>query len=165
MADDVLKDLIGTETSRSVITVERGHLGLFADAVKDGNAIYRDPRAAAAAGLDGIPAPPTYPFAMDNFGKFPELQPEDGGATNALMLALGPLLGKGGLILHGEQSFAYTRPVYAGDVLEGKGTIVDAYRKESKGKTMTFIVVETEWTDQETGEAVCTSTMNLIHRI
>ena len=53
----------------------------------------------------------------------------------------------------------------AGDVLEGRGTVVDAYRKESKGKVMTFVVVETAWSDQATGEPVCTSRMNIIHRI
>ena len=50
-------------------------------------------------------------------------------------------------------------------MLEGNGTVVDAYEKESKGKTMTFVVVETAWTDQATGELVCTSRMNIIHRI
>jgi hypothetical protein len=38
----------------------------------------------------------------------------------------------------------------AGDVLAGDARIIDAYRKESKGKTMTFIVVETVWTDERT---------------
>ena len=50
-------------------------------------------------------------------------------------------------------------------MLEGNGTVVDAYEKESKGKTMTFVVVETAWTDRATGELVCTSRMNIIHRI
>ena len=43
--------------------------------------------------------------------------------------------------------------------------MVDAYQKESKGKTMTFVVVETAWSEQATGEPVCTSRMNIIHRI
>jgi hypothetical protein len=49
--------------------------------------------------------------------------------------------------------------------LEGKGLVVDAYQKESKGKTMTFVVVETAWSDIATGEPVCTSRMNIIHRV
>jgi hypothetical protein len=59
----------------------------------------------------------------------------------------------------------YPRPVIAGDVLLGDGKVVDAYQKESKGKTMTFVVVETVWTEQSTGKPVCTSRMNVIHRI
>ena len=165
MTDDDLSTIIGTPTSTTVVTVERGQLAEFAAAVKDSSPEYRDPRAAAAVGLAGIPAPPTYPFVMGNFGAFPELQTGDAPKGNPMGAVLGPLMAKGGLILHGEQEFTYHRPVYAGDVLEGRGTVVDAYRKESKGKVMTFVVVETAWSDQATGEPVCTSRMNIIHRI
>jgi N-terminal half of MaoC dehydratase len=165
MVDDMLKEIIGKQTGKSVVTVERGHLATFARAVKDESADYRDPRAATARGLTGIPAPPTYPIVMDNFGVYPELQPADAPSGNPVMDAIGPLLAKGGLILHGEQEFTYHRPIFAGDVLVGEGKVANAYQKESKGKTMTFVVVETSWTDQATGEPVCTSRMNLIHRI
>ena len=80
------------------------------------------------------------------------------------MVALAPLLAQGGLILHGEQSFSYHRAVQVGDVLKGHGTIVDAYRKESKGKTMTFVVTETLWSDAETGDPVVSARFNVIHR-
>ncbi|HWF20873.1 MAG TPA: MaoC family dehydratase N-terminal domain-containing protein [Acidimicrobiales bacterium] len=163
MTDDVLDAIVGTPTGKAVVTVERGHVAAFADAVKDGSAAYRDPSAAAALGLPGIPAPPTYPFVMENFGRYPELQPADAGSQ--VGAAIAPLLAGGGLILHGEQAFSYHRPVFAGDVLEGNGSVVDAYRKESKGRTMTFVVIETVWTDRATGEPVCTSTMNFIHRV
>ncbi len=165
MADDDLSTIIGTPTGTTVVTVERGHLAEFASAVKDPSPVYRDVRAATAAGLPGIPAPPTYPFVMGNFGAYPELQPDDAPTGNPMGAVLGPLMTRGGLILHGEQEFTYHRPVFAGDVLEGRGTVVDAYRKESKGKTMTFVVVETAWSDQASGEPVCTSRMNIIHRI
>ena len=71
MASDVLKSIIGKPTGTTVVAVERGQLALFAHAVKDDSPIYRDPRAAAAAGLPGIPAPPTYPFVMEGFGATP----------------------------------------------------------------------------------------------
>lgn len=165
MADEILSTIIGTPTGTTVVTVERGQLALFAEAVKDPDPAYRDPRAAADAGLPGIPAPPTYPFVMGNFGVYPELQPADAPTGNPMGAVLGPLMAKGGLILHGEQEFTYHRPVFAGDILEGLGTVVDAYRKESKGKIMTFVVVETAWSEQATGEQVCTSRMNIIHRV
>ncbi len=165
MADDILTTIIGKPTGTTVVTVERGQLALFADAVKDPSPVYRDSRAAAEAGLAGIPAPPTYPFVMGSFGAYPELQTAEAPSDNPMFELLGPLMAKGGLILHGEQEFTYHRPVLAGDVLVGEGTVVDAYQKESKGKTMTFIVVETAWSEQATGAPVCTSRMNLIHRI
>ena len=164
MADDTLHELIGTPAGRSVITVERGQLARFADAMKDSSPVYRDPRAAAAAGLAGVPAPPTYPFVMSNFGRYPELQLDDEAPGSPVAKALGPLIAKGGLILHGEQEFTYHRPVFAGDVLVGEGTVVDAYQKESKGHTMTFVVVETVWRERDSGEEVCSSRMNVIHR-
>ncbi len=164
MADDVLSQIIGKPTGTTVVTVERGQVALFASAVKDESPIYRDPRAAAAAGLPGIPAPPTYPFVMGNFGAYPELQTADAPTGNPMAEVLGPLMANGGLILHGEQEFTYHRSVLAGDVLVGRGQVVDAYQKESKGKTMTFVVVETAWSEQGSGDAVCTSRMNIIHR-
>ncbi len=165
MAEDILSTIIGKPTGTTVVTVERGQLALFATAVKDDSPAYRDPRAAGDAGLAGIPAPPTYPFVMEHFGAYPELQPGEPVAGNPMGEVLGPLMAKGGIILHGEQEFTYHRPVFAGDVLVGDGTVVDAYQKESKGKTMTFVVVETAWSDRSTGEPVCTSRMNIIHRV
>jgi acyl dehydratase len=162
--DEVLKKIIGKPTGTTVVAVERGQLGLFAQAVKDHSPVYRDLRAAEAAGLAGIPAPPTYPFVMGNFGAYPELQTEEAPTGNPMAEVLGPLMANGGLILHGEQEFTYHRPVLAGDVLVGRGTVADAYRKESKGRTMTFVVVETEWRERDTGAPVCTSRMNIIHR-
>jgi acyl dehydratase len=162
--DDVLKKIIGKSTGTTVVTVERGQLSLFAQAVKDENPVYSDLRAAESAGLAGIPAPPTYPFVMGNFGAYPELQTVDAPVGNPMAEVLGPLMAGGGLILHGEQEFTYRRPVVAGDVLVGKGSVADAYRKESKGRTMTFVVVETEWTERDSGAPVCSSRMNIIHR-
>ena len=166
MADEeILKSIIGKPTGSTRVVVERGPVTTFAKAVKEDSPVYRTPDAAAAAGFSAIPAPPTFPFVMEHFGAFPELQPE-GAATggNPVMTAIRPLLEKGGLILHGEQAFTYHRPVLVGDVLLGEGMIVDAYQKESKGKTMTFVVSETVWKDDRTGEPVVTSRMNLIHR-
>jgi acyl dehydratase len=162
--EELLKSVIGKPTGRSTVVVERGPVAFFASTVGEKSPVYRDPQAAAAAGLAGIPAPPTFPIAMESWGKFAELQPEGGTVLSPLATVIGPLMSGGGLILHGEQEFVYHRPVMVGDVLEGDGKVVDAYQKESKGKTMTFLVTETEWTDKETGEPVVTTRFNVIHR-
>ena len=163
--EEVLKEIIGQPIGSSKVVVERGPVQHFADAVLSTSPIYHDPEAAKRAGFDSIPAPPTWPFAMEFSGKFAEIQPPDPTAgASPLAKAIGPLMAKGGLILHGEQEFIYHRPVMVGDVLVGEGKIVDAYQKESKGRTMSFIVQETNWTDEETGEPVVTARFNLIHR-
>ncbi|MGH9029700.1 MAG: MaoC family dehydratase N-terminal domain-containing protein [Acidimicrobiales bacterium] len=161
---DSLKSVIGKPMSKSRVVVERGAVANFATAVCDPDTVYRDPQAAAEAGFDRIPVPPTFPFAMTNWGEFPEMQFADRPTGNPMGEVIGPLMSKGGLILHGEQEFQYHRPVLVGDVLVGEGTVVDAYAKESKGKTMTFIVTETVWKDDSTGEPVVTTRFNLIHR-
>jgi hypothetical protein len=146
-SDEVLKGIIGKSTGTS-----------------SASPIYHDPSAAKAAGFDAIPAPPTWPFVMEFSGRFPELQVGDTPSPHPLATVLGPLMASGALLLHGEQEFIYHRPVVVGDVLVGKGSIVDAYRKESKGKTMTFVVSETNWSDEATGEPVVTVRYNTICR-
>ena len=162
--EDVLKGIIGQPTGKAKVVVERGPVTHFADAVFSTSPIYRNPEAAREAGFDAIPAPPTWPFAMEFAGKFEEIQPADAPTGSPLMTAVGPLMAKGGLILHGEEEFLYHRPVEVGDVLIGDGVISDVYQKESKGRTMTFICSETTWTEESTGEPVVTARMNLIHR-
>ena len=41
------------------------------------------------------------------------------------------------------------RPIVVGDVLTGEGKVVDLYEKESKGRTMTFLVVEDQYRDEQ----------------
>jgi len=157
--------VIGKPTSHTVNAVERATVANFARAVKDDNPIYHDADAAKAAGFSGVPAPPTFTFTGGYWGGYSDLQR---GVTkiegNPMFEIIGKLMAKGGLVLHGEQEFVYHRPVVAGDVLEGVGTCVDAYEKESKGKVMTFVVSETVWSDKKTGEPVVTERFNLIHR-
>jgi acyl dehydratase len=162
--EEILKGVIGKPTGTSKVVVERGPVGHFAAAVRSTNPIYHDPRAAEAAGFDAIPAPPTWPFVMEFSGKFTEMQPGDAPSPHPLTTVLGPLLAGGALLLHGEQEFIYHRPVMVGDVLVGEGSIVNAYQKESKGKTMTFVVSEMNWRDEKTGEPVATVRNNLICR-
>ena len=157
-------DYIGKPIPPQTVVIERGPVTNFARAVKDESPVYADPRAAQAAGFTGIPAPPTYDFAMHHWGQFPEVQPEGAGTPHPMVEAMGELLANGGLILHGEQDFVYHQPLVVGATLTSQGTVTDIYEKQSSsGKTMTFIVTETQWRDAS-GDPVVTSTMTIIHR-
>lgn len=157
--------VIGKPTGAFKVTVERGPVTNFARAVLDESPVYESPDAAKAAGFDAIPAPPTFSFAAQHWGKFPEDQPPDPTeGDNPMRTVMSELFAKGGLVLHGEQEFEYHRPLLVGDVLVGEGTITDLYEKESKGKTMTFLVTETVWRDEQSNEPVVTERFNLIHR-
>jgi N-terminal half of MaoC dehydratase len=162
--EEALKGVIGKPTGTSKVVVERGPVQHFASAVRSTSPIYHDPQAARDAGFEAIPTPPTWPFVMEFSGKFGEMQSGEAPSPHPLSTVLGPLLAAGGLLLHGEQEFIYHRPVLVGDVLVGEGSIVDAYQKESKGKTMTFLVSEMNWKDDVTGEPVVTVRNNLIVR-
>jgi acyl dehydratase len=132
--------------------------------VTDPNPVYADPAAAEEAGFDAIPAPPTFTFAAAHWGAFTEDQPEDPtGGSNPMAEVMGRLMADGGLILHGEQEFTYHRPVVVGDTLHHEGEVVDLYTKESGDRTMTFLVIENRFTDDD-GAPVVTERFNLIHR-
>jgi len=160
-----IKDYIGRPTGAGKVHVERGAVARFAAAVTDENPLYHNLEAAQAAGLDAPPLPPTWTFAAQYLGTRPEDRVEDptGGEGNPMHRIMSELMATGGLILHGEQEFRYHKTAVCGDVLHWSGKITDIYTKESKGKTMTFIVMETEFRD-DTGEPVVTEFFNLIHR-
>jgi acyl dehydratase len=119
--------------------VERGKIREFAAAVGDPNPVYRDPAAAAAAGLPGIPAPPTL---LRTFLYEPQTSAEALGVKDW------------SFIVHGEQEFEYFAPVVAGDVLTGTQRILSVTEKESRraGK-LSIGVIETVFHNQR-GEKV-----------
>ncbi|MBM4243375.1 MAG: MaoC family dehydratase [Deltaproteobacteria bacterium] len=158
-------DYKGAPMSAHTIHVERGAASRFAAAVTDTNPVYHDLRAAREAGFDGIPVPPTWTFASPFLGAWAEDQPADptGGKGNPMMSIMSDLMKSGGIVLHGEQEFVYHQPVQSGDVLTSFGRINDIYTKESGGKVMTFVVMETVFKN-ENGEPVVTEIFNLIHR-
>lgn len=165
MGDIDFESYIGQPTTAGVITVERATVSAFAASVLDTNPVYRNRDAATAAGFDDIPAPPTYFFsAGPNWGRWAEEQPDDPtGGKNPMAEVMGALMSQGGLILHGEQEFTYHRPAVVGEKLHEEGVVKDIYQKQSGERTMTFMVIETRFTDSD-GNPVVTSTMNLLHR-
>lgn len=158
-------EYIGMSTSRGTLVVERAPVTAFAAAVTDDDPIYRNADAAHDAGFADIPAPPTFGFSIQNWGKWQELQPA--GATpqrQPMHEVMGSLMAKGGMVLHGEQSFTYHQPLTVGMRLDYEGVVTDIYAKQSGDRTMTFMVIEDTYRDAGSGDLVLTSVMNLIHR-
>ena len=158
-------EVVGLPTGKATIDIERGPISQFATSVTDTNPIYRDRSAATKAGFDHIPVPPTYFFSGATFwGAFPEEQPADANpGRNPTMEVIGKLMANGGIVLHGEQEFTYHQPIVVGDRIQSEGKVVDLYEKPAGDKTMTFLVTENEYRNQD-GELVLTARMNLIHR-
>jgi hypothetical protein len=151
--------VIGRQTGAWRVALDRSVLANFAAAVGDTSDAYR--RADA-------PAPPTFTFAAPFWSRLStEEQPPDPTAVsgNPMHSIMGELHGNGALVLHGEQEFEYHRTPVAGDVLDGVQTITDIYEKSSETADMTFIVMETQWTDSRDGSPVVTERFNLIARL
>ena len=133
-----LQAMVGT----SVVTVdgfevEGCKVEEFARAVKDDNPAHRSQEAAEAQGFDRVPAPLTYA----RVSSFPRYRVVDGRGID---------LGfRREYSIHGEQSYEFERPLEVGDVLTGTTTLTDVYQREgSRGGTMTFAVLETEYRDE-----------------
>lgn len=157
--------LVGTPIPPVVVQLEQSTVALFAKACKDENPVYQSETASRAAGLLGVPVPPTYPFVVQNLNAFPDLQPPfDAVDYPGVGAALDLLKAEGGLILHGEQEFIYHRQATVGQTLIGTGRIADISTKQgAHGVVMTFIKSQTDYADDK-GEPVVTSIMTVIHR-
>lgn len=158
-------DLVDQPLPPQTVVVERGPVGFLARAVTDTSPVFQDARAAAAAGFDAVPAPPTFAFVMAHQGAWPELQPDGATSEHPLRHVIAELMTGGGMILHGGQAFTYHRPILVGDRLTATGRIADVTVKDrGDGRRMTVVVAETDWHDAA-GQPVVTSSMTLIHRI
>jgi acyl dehydratase len=151
-------ELVGTPLASAVVTVERGPAQGFATAVIDDNPVYQSPVAAAACGLDGIPIPPTYLFAVANWGAFREQQPRAATGSASLVELIAMLRnGRQGVILHGEQEFIYYTPIRVGDTLHVDGYVEHVEDKPGRDDRpgMTVMVVRTDY--RNTSEKLLTT--------
>lgn len=126
--------------------VSREKIREFADAVGDPNPVYRDPQAAGAQGYPGVIAPPTFPIVLS-------YQAAGAAITD-------PELGLDfSRVVHGEQRFAYQRPIVAGDVLTVT-TVIEAIRSVA-GNDLITLRGDLATLD---GEIVCSSYTMLVAR-
>jgi acyl dehydratase len=123
---------VGVVSEPRTVEIEKGFLKFFAKATGESNPIYFDEEAARAAGHPAIPAPPTYLFSLA-LGA-PAKRGEVLDVENGIGVDMRH-------ILHGEQKFAYHRPVHAGDRLTLTTTTSDIYSK--KGGALDFVVQDT----------------------
>jgi acyl dehydratase len=114
--------------------VEPGRLRYFLDTLGERNPLYRDAKAAEAAGYAGVPIPPTYLFCLEMM---------DAERPFEFLEALNIDLAR---VLHGEQRFTYHAPVTVGDTLTFESRVTDVADK--KGGALTLVIVETKVTNQ-----------------
>lgn len=126
--------------------VGREKIREFATAIGDNNPAYHDLAAAQSLGHPDLVAPPTFAFAV---------------TFKALPLAMAkPDLGLDySRVVHGSQSFEYTRPIYAGDELVADAVVEDI-RIAGKNELM-IIALNVKTTS---GEQVVRTTSTIVSR-
>jgi acyl dehydratase len=141
------RDLIGrTYPPTEPYEVSRVKIAEFASAIGDLNPLYRDRGAAQGAGHRDVLAPPTFPIVISMAGSGQAVM-DPGLEVNYAM------------IVHGEQRFEYSRPLYAGDVVTCRTTISGIRQARSN----VLLTTETEIQTVE-GEHVCTAYSTLVER-
>jgi acyl dehydratase len=140
-------ELVGTRLAPERVVIERGPVTVFVKAVKDSDPCYSTPAAAAEAGFAGIPVPPTFPFVMQNWGAFPEIQPVTDPSADSLKSLFGKVRRDGDLVLHGGQEFSYLRPLLVGETVTSAAWVEDVTVKETDTTRMTVLIVRTDVTD------------------
>lgn len=142
------RDYIGrTAPTGEPVEITRNDIRRFAAAIGDDNPLYTDRAAAQAAGYKDVIAPPTFLISAST-----------GGGGGGFILE--PELGLNfAMVVHGEESFAFDRPVVAGDVLTLEQRIDDITAKGAN-ELMTLV---TEVTDAD-GQHVATITNTIVSR-
>ncbi|GAB3713598.1 MaoC family dehydratase N-terminal domain-containing protein [Nocardiopsis oceani] len=140
-------DYLGREyPAPEAYEVTRGKIREFAEAINDLNPVYLDRASAQAVGYPDVIAPPTFPVIL-------------GMAGSGLALADPDLGVDFSRVVHGDQSFHYSRPLRAGDVLTTVTKITDI--KALGGNELITLETVAEAAD---GEHVVTAGMMLVVR-
>lgn len=126
--------------------VSRVKIADFADAIGEPSELCRNRDLAVKAGYPDVIAPPTFAVIIDQL------------STRAAVTDPGLGLDYS-MVVHGEQTFSYTRPLHAGDVVVATTTI-ESIRTVG---ALSMLVTSTS-IDTVDGEHVCTARSNLVER-
>jgi acyl dehydratase len=126
--------------------VSRVKIADFADAIGEPSELCRNRDAAVKAGYPDVIAPPTFAVIIDQ--------------RSLKAVVTDPGLGLDySMVVHGEQSFSYTRPLHAGDVVVATTTV-----ESIKAIGALSMLVTSTSIDTVEGEHVCTARSNLVER-
>jgi acyl dehydratase len=126
--------------------VSRVKIADFADAIGELSELCRDAGAARRAGYPDVIAPPTFAVVLS--------------MASARLVNEDPGLGLDySMVVHGEQSFAHSRPLHAGDTVVATTTVESI---KAVG-ALSMMVTSTDLSTTD-GEHVCTARSTLVER-
>jgi len=126
--------------------VSRVKIADFADAIGEQSELCRDREAAQKAGYPDVIAPPTFAMVV-TMHSTAQVEADPGLGLDYSM------------VVHGEQSFSYSRPLHAGDVVAAT-TTVESIRTLGG---MSMLVTSTDISTVD-GEHVCTAKCTIVER-
>lgn len=151
------------------VPVDASQIVLFARAIGDDNAVYRDPDHPATHAVGGIIAPPTFTEVHQQFQPNFQFRPHIGrkwfgSAGDSGSTPPDAVDDVAASTLHAEQHFTYHRHVHPGDTLRATSRPGATWEKTSRsGGLLKFSEIITEFTDGD-GRPVITSTQVAVRR-
>ena len=126
--------------------VSRVKIADFASAIGEPSELCRDRDAAVKAGYPDVIAPPTFAMVIT--------------MASTASVEADPGLGLDySMVVHGEQSFSYSRPLHAGDVVVATSTVESIRTLGGMSMMVTSTDISTTG-----GEHVCTAKSTIIER-
>ena len=134
---DFDRSVLGVESAPIRYDVEKGAIRKFVEAIDDDDPIYRDEKAAQAAGFKTIVAPPTF-LCTFRAQELPDLKMTFGRVR-----------------LNGGNAYEYHKPVYAGDTIIVTAKYAEVTERTGRTGSMVFVFTDLTFTNQH-GEVVAT---------
>jgi acyl dehydratase len=145
MQSEEISRIIGTNVGVRIFEVEKGAIRRFADAIGDGNPLFRDEEYARKSPFGSIIAPPGF------FGwpvRHPMGAPLVVDFPAEVMEPLSKAGYTGATALDGGMEYDFLLPVYAGDTLASSTVVKDVRERSGKGSKLVFIILETSYLNQ-----------------
>jgi acyl dehydratase len=135
------KSLIGKKYPEFSFEVEKGKIREFARAIGDNNPVYFDEEAAIREGFGGLIAPPTFGTVIYV-------------ASEVIYSILNDLKVDLVKMLQAGQEYEYFKPIKPGDTITQKTKIMDIFEKTSKAGKMYFVIIGTNYINQNGEKAL-----------
>lgn len=126
----MLKEMIGRKSEKTKNVIERGAVKKFAEAIADASPLFTDEEAGKQSVYGRNIAPPTFPVTFDS-GSIPGLD----------------LPPKG--LIHGEQNYVYTRPLFVGEEVHCWVEVKEYYERTGNFGKMGFLILTRYGEDTE----------------
>lgn len=145
----------GLTVAPVTVPIERGRIQFFAQVLGITDPVHTDVAAAYAKGFPDLVAPPSFFMVIE-------------AAANDELKRMGQpsTLDRIGCdyryLLHGDESYDYVGPIFAGEEVSLTTTVVDFYDK--KGGSMEFVTLRSTVEHADRGVLV-RATRNLLHRL